>query len=70
MSEKIHIMQDMFKNGNTGEEVPGVTIIVDGTMRQMMDILISKSEKSNNYVEIMYEILVAGVDSLLQNGRK
>ena len=70
MEEKIHIMQDMFKNGNTGEEVPGVTVIVDGAVRQMFDVLIKRSSQSNNYVEIMHEILLAGVEHLMQNGRK
>lgn len=70
MSDRINIVQESFKNGQTGEEVPGVTIIVDGKLRQMFDVLISKGKESNNYVEIVHEILIAGVDNLLQNGRK
>lgn len=70
MNDKIHIMQDTFKNGSTGAEVPGITIIVDGKLRQMFDILLSRSKESSNYVEIVHEILVAGVNSLLTGGQK
>lgn len=65
MSEKIVFMQDKFKNGKTGEEVPGVTIIVDGKFRQVLDILIRKSDTCENYVQIIKEALFAGIDQML-----
>lgn len=43
MGEKVNFMQEMFENGQTGEQVPGVTVIVDGQFRQVLDILIERN---------------------------
>lgn len=66
MSDKIHIMQESFRNGKTGEDVPGVTIIVDGKLREVLDVLIRRSSESEDYVQIMHEILLAGVNELMK----
>lgn len=66
MSDRIHIMQESFRNGKTGEDVPGVTIIVDGKLREVLDVLIRRSSESEDYVQIMHEILLAGVNELMK----
>lgn len=65
MNEKITMMQETFRNGKTDEEVPGVTIIVDGKFRQVLDILIRKSDTCENYVQIIKEALFAGIDQMV-----
>lgn len=68
MSEKITIMQETFKNGKTDEEVPGVTIIVDGKFRQVLDILNEKNGTSG-YVEIIQKALFAGLEQMMRSSR-
>ena len=68
MSDKITIMQETFKNGKTDEEVPGVTIIVDGKFRQVLDILNEKNGTSG-YVEIIQKALFAGLEQMMRSSR-
>lgn len=68
MSEKITIMQETFRNGKTDEEVPGVTIIVDGKFRQVLDILNEKNGTSG-YVEIIQKALFAGLEQMMRSSR-
>ncbi len=66
MSEKITVMQETFKNGKSGEEVPGVTIIVDGKLRQVLDVLIQRTAPGSNYAEIVKDALFAGMEQLMR----
>ncbi|MCW6699947.1 hypothetical protein LG401_02330 [Bacillus pumilus] len=39
---KISIMSEKFENENTGEHVEGITIMIDGKLKSMLDIIIEK----------------------------
>ena len=67
MNDKITIMQETFKNGKTNEDVPGITIIVDGKFRQVLDILNQKNNTGNGYVEIIQKALFTGLEQLMRN---
>lgn len=66
MTDKIHIVQDTFENGNTHEQVPGVTIIIDGKFKQGLDILIAKSQTAKDYPSIIYEALTKGLEQMIR----
>ncbi len=42
MSNKVSIMQEMFKKEGSDELVPAVTLIPDGKIKGVLDILIKK----------------------------
>lgn len=37
--DKVTIMSDTFENEESGETVQGITIIIDGKLKQVMDVL-------------------------------
>ncbi|WP_098748608.1 hypothetical protein [Paenibacillus sp. EZ-K15] len=67
-NNKIVILNDKFKNEESGELTDGVTIIIDGQVKQILDIIISK-EEFENYTEAVKEIFFKGIHSFV-NGYK
>ncbi|MBM6847136.1 hypothetical protein H6A00_08645, partial [Bacillus licheniformis] len=47
-----------------GEKVEGITIIVDGQFKQVLDIIKAKSDSYQNYTEIIRDALFEGVNSM------
>lgn len=42
MDNKMRIVAEEFENTTTGEKVTGVTVMIDGKLRQVFDIMIAK----------------------------
>ena len=66
-TDKITMLNEEFENEQTGEKVPGVTVIIDGKLKQIMDILIARNEEYNSYTEIMRDALFNGLGQIMQN---
>jgi len=62
----LSMFNEEFENEKTGEKVPGVTIIIDGKVRQVMDILIENNKEYSNYMEVIKDALFEGIDQMIQ----
>ncbi len=65
MSNKVSIMQEMFKKEGSDELIPAVTIILDGKIRNIIDAL-SEQSGYEGYPEAISEILFKGIESLIK----
>lgn len=70
MDNKIRIVQEEFINENSGEKAIGLTLMVDGKIKQIFDIMIQKYDGTKTYVDIMQEIIVSGVDTMIEKIKK
>lgn len=66
MDNKIHIMSEKFINEKTGENITGITIMIDGKLKQVLDILIDKNGGNKDYTEIVHDVLIAGIDNYIK----
>ena len=66
MSNKVSIMQEMFKKEGSDELVPAVTIILDVQIRNIIDAL-SVQNGYEGYPEAISEILFKGIESMIKN---
>lgn len=66
MDNKIRIVQEEFVNEKSGEKVTGLTLMVDGKIKQIFDIMIEKYGGTKTYVDIMHEIIVLEVDTMIE----
>ena len=66
MDNKMRIVAEEFENTTTGEKVTGVTVMIDGKLRQVFDIMIAKSGYNKSYLEMLQEVLVLGIDEYIQ----
>lgn len=60
----ITMLSEEFVNDATGMKVEGVTIIVDGKLQQVLDILKIKNPNYNHYSEIIRDALLEGINQL------
>ena len=61
----VTILNEEFENDKTGEKVQGLTIIVDGKLKQVMDIIKEKDENYNNYTDIVRDSLFNGINNII-----
>lgn len=66
----VTILNEEFENDKTGEKVQGLTIIVDGKLKQAMDIIIEKDDNYNNYSEIVRDALFNGMNNIINKINK
>ena len=62
MDNKMRIMSEEFENTNSGEKVTGITVMIDGKLKQVFDVMIKKSGGEKSYLEMLQEVLVMGID--------
>ena len=63
MSNKVSIMQEMFKKEGSDELVPAVTM--DGQIRNIIDAL-TEQNGYEGYPEAISEILFKGIESMIK----
>ena len=66
----VTILNEEFENDKTGEKVQGLTIIVDGKLKKVMDIIIEKDDNYNNYSEIVRDSLFDGMNNIINKINK
>ncbi|MCC2325203.1 hypothetical protein QRE62_24420 [Bacillus mycoides] len=54
------MIEETFKNEETGEITPGITIILDGNVRRVLEIIIEKQGYSD-YPEALKEVVFEGI---------
>ncbi|KHD13338.1 hypothetical protein ACQR2L_05945 [Clostridium butyricum] len=64
MKKTISIMTEEFENEKTGEKVEGITIMVDGILKNFFDILKERNPRYNDNVSIVQDALMKGLEVL------
>jgi len=62
MNKKITIMSEEFENEQTGERVEGITIVVDGMLKQFLEVIKAKESKYENNLGIIQDALMKGLE--------
>ncbi len=63
---KVSFISEKFENEKTGEEVEGITIIIDGKLKDMFDIIIDKEGIHRDYKEVMRDVLFSGINNYVE----
>ncbi len=66
----ITLLSDEFKNDKTGETVQGITVIVDGKIKEVMDLLLRSDPDYKNYTEIVRDALFKGINAIILEQRE
>ena len=70
MNHIITILNEDFESDKTGEKVQGITIIIDGKLKEIFDLLMQKNTHYSNYTEIIKDALFNGVNSLINKSKQ
>ena len=64
-NNKVTILSEEFENDKTGEKVQGITIIVDGKFKEVVDLLMEKNHSYEDYTEIIKDVIFKGINSMI-----
>ena len=64
-SNTVTILNEEFENDKTGEKVQGITIIMDGKLKEVVDLLMKNDSSQNNYTEVVRDALFKGINSMI-----
>lgn len=67
---KISILSEKFDNEKTGEQIEGITIMIDGKLKNMLDIIIEKEGTYNNYTEVIKDLVFAGINQIVEKYKR
>lgn len=72
MSDKntVTMLSEEFENDKTGEKVEGITIIVDGKLKEVLDLIKIRNKNYNNYTEILRDALFEGINNLTNKSKE
>ena len=62
----VTILNEEFENDKTGEKVQGITIIVEGKLKEVLDLLIKNNPNYKNYTEIVRDAFFNGINSMIR----
>jgi hypothetical protein len=64
MKKTISIMTEEFENEKTGETVEGITIIVDGMLKELFEIIKREKKEYGSNVSIVQDALMRGLEEI------
>ena len=62
----VTILNEEFENDKTGEKVQGITIIVEGKLKEVLDLLMKNNPNYKNYTEIVRDAFFYGINSMIR----
>ena len=62
----VTILNEEFENDKTGEKEQGITIIVDGKLKEVLDLLMKNNPDYKNYTEIVRDAFFDGINSMIR----
>ena len=70
MGDKVTIISEDFENEKTGEISQGITIIIDGKVKEVLDLLLQKNPGYNNYSEVVRDAFFSGINQMIKESRE
>lgn len=64
MKKTITIMTEEFENEKTGEKVEGITIMVDGVLKHLFEIIKQEKNQYTDNVSIVQDALMKGLEDI------
>ena len=62
----VTILNEEFENDKTGEKVQGITIIVEGKLKEVLDLLMKNNPNYKKYTEIVRDAFFNGINSMIR----
>ena len=62
----VTILNEEFENDKTGEKVQEITIIVEGKLKEVLDLLMKNNPNYKNYTEIVRDAFFNGINSMIR----
>lgn len=70
MKKTISMISEEFENEQTGEKVEGITIMIDGILKEFFNIMKIEQPSYENNLSIMQDVLMQGLESMRDSIQK
>lgn len=60
------IMKDKFGKKGSDEQLEGLTLIIDGKLKEVFDTIIAKSDDYENYTDVLSSVIIQGVNGIIE----
>ena len=67
MDNTITMLKDYFEKEPSGEQVEGITILIDGPINQVLDILRTRYPDYDEYLPLVRDAFIEGINVMIQN---
>lgn len=64
MKKTVTLISEEFENEKTGEKVEGITIMVDGVLKEFLDIIKTQKPQYENNVNVIQDALMKGLEMI------
>lgn len=64
-NSKVTILNEEFQNDKTGEKVQGITIIIDGKLKEVLDVFMKNNSDYKSYTEIVQDAFFKGINLMI-----
>lgn len=65
---KMTLISEKFKASDSEAEVDGITIIIDGKLKEVFDIIIKKHNKYYDYNSVLSDAIFMGINEIIKSG--
>ena len=62
MNQKIAIFEEEFESEISKEKEVGVTVVIEGQFKKILDTILSNSDEYSTYMDIITDALIRGVN--------
>lgn len=66
MKNQFQIFEDEFLNEDSGEAIKGVTIVVDGYFKQVLDTILHTEKSYDGYTNLIANALARGINKTIR----
>ncbi len=66
----VTILNEEFENDKTGEKVQGITIIMDGKLKEVVDLLMKNNPNYKNYTEVVRDAFFRGINTMIMEQKR
>lgn len=66
----VTILNEEFENDKTGEKVQGITIIMDGKLKEVVDLLMKNNPNYKNYTEVVRDAFFRGINTMTMEQKR
>lgn len=60
------IMKDTFGKEGSDDKVEGLTVIIDGTIKDIFDKIIRESDRYSNYTDLLSMVILKGINEVIE----
>lgn len=64
MADQLTILTDDYTNKETGDEIEGLTVLMEGKIKELFDEVLENSSHYSDYSEVMRDVVINGINEV------